>query len=63
MQEPYASPIKQAEKIVGILSDADCGSAKIALRLADALIDQRSRYETAEALAQVRAEVETSAHK
>ncbi len=57
MQEPFASPVNYAEQIVGVLSATDCGSAKIALRIADALIDQRDRYEMAVALAPVHAAV------
>jgi hypothetical protein len=57
------SPIDYAQRIVGVLADTDCGNAKIALRIADALIDQRGRYEMASALAGVHAEAGISEHR
>lgn len=57
------SPIAYAQRIIDVLGDIDCGSAKIALRIADALIDQRVRDGALAALAGVREEVRTSVRK
>jgi hypothetical protein len=50
-------PIDHAQRILSQLEEVDVGEAKIALRIAEALIDQRGRYEAAAALAAIQPEV------
>ena len=58
MQQPqvHKHPLKYAEQIIELLADTPTADAEIAIKLAENLLEYRSRYEFSERLAAAEAE-------